>query len=99
MPYGALYGLAPASETAPLLRYLWNLEPRKLSIARQPNRHPQHPPGSPRAVSSLIGRGVSSLNCAYRFLSQSGHYKENSHLFRKNTARRSTGNFIVEEQP
>src|SRR5205823_7118687 len=42
-----------------LIQIPQQLEPRKLSIAHQPNRHPKHPPENPRAVSSLIGRGVT----------------------------------------
>ena len=47
MPYGTLYGLAPSISDRTAFTLLWNPEPRKLSIARRPNRHPQHPPGSP----------------------------------------------------
>ena len=36
-----------------------NLQPRKLPIAHQSYRHPQHPPEIPRAVSSVIGRRVT----------------------------------------
>jgi hypothetical protein len=33
--------------------YQQHFQPRRLPIAHQPNRHPQHPPEIPRAVSSL----------------------------------------------
>ena len=36
-----------------------NLQPRKLPIAHQSYRHPQHPPEIPREVSSLTGRRVT----------------------------------------
>ncbi len=55
MPYGALYGLALRTASALCAAP----EPRKLSIAHQPNRHPKHPPKTLQAVSSLIGREMT----------------------------------------
>jgi hypothetical protein len=43
----------------PPIQILQHLEPPQLPIAHQPNRHPKHPPEIPRAVSSVIGRGVT----------------------------------------
>jgi hypothetical protein len=42
-----------------LIQIPQHVEPRQLPIAHQPNRHPCHPPEIPRAVSSVIGRGVT----------------------------------------
>jgi hypothetical protein len=44
---------------SPLIQIAQHLQPRKLPIAHQKNRHPQHPPKIPREVSSVIGRRVT----------------------------------------
>jgi hypothetical protein len=57
-----------------LIQIPQHLEPRQLPIARQPNRHPRHPPEIPRAVSSVIGRGVTFSSGAYTAISQKPIY-------------------------
>jgi hypothetical protein len=42
-----------------LIQIPQNLQPRKLALARQPNRYPKHPPIIPREVSSVTGTGVT----------------------------------------
>jgi hypothetical protein len=63
MPYGTLYGLAPSISDRTAFTYVWNLEPRKLSMARQPNHLP---PTNLRTVSSLTGTALTFARCGYK---------------------------------